>query len=126
MKNKYAYKVLTTNNNNFVSFYMLGNAKVEYNINKWAQAPECLQKLGYYLLVFDSLENIESFLGKIRQGIFIFKCKIKNIINPLPKSLDIRGGSFSSLYESFKNNNFLEKWPKGTIMVKQVKLIEQV
>jgi len=101
-------KVIKRKKRLFSYFAKFEGTEIEYKLNKWVKAPLEKALKGYHLLVFDNLDNAVEFIKDCNfKNIFIYKCHIKNKIQSIPDKFEINSGL---------------KWPKGTIMAKQVKI----
>ncbi len=126
MKKKYYYKVTTEVNGEECSL-VVNNTKaaVKYKVGEWTEAPQWLAEAGYHLLIFNNLKNAKKFL---REFMFttpcyphIWRCEVKGRFLVLPFQL-----SGDSLEHEFIELLWGSKFPKGSVMVKKVKLIELV
>ena len=122
MENKIYYKVLIEKDDGGVSVWAEEEAEVLYRLNRWVEAPECMKRIGYHLLVFDSLKKAEYFAGKqFKDYVVIYECNIKNEIKNKPPRL------FGWTFRHFKNKEkILFDWPEGTVMAEKVKLIKEI
>lgn len=105
--------------NDLTSWACTGAAQVQYRIGEYVKAPLWLQKKGYYLFVFDTFENAAINVHKNVDK--LFTCNIKNRIYDLPTILnwfDIKDKIMIKL-------DYCE-WFPGTVMVKEVKLLEEI
>jgi hypothetical protein len=119
MKRKY-YKVVLDMGDDLLSCWVDGKAQVEYKINKWVSAPNWLTDKGYHLCVFKSLKVAKIYLLVVIPRCCIFECEVKGIKTKLPIMLGV---------DNLMNGEFYpicNKWPQGTVMAKQVKLIREV
>ena len=93
-----------------------GMYSVYYEVNQWAQASDFSFCDGYHLLVFDDLEAARHFRNV--EGGLLFECEIQEImtLQPYldPDNLD---------YRRYPGSH---GWPDHTVMVKSVKLLEEV
>jgi hypothetical protein len=107
------WKVLSGNGSAFVD----GKAKVEYQKNKWVNAPEWLAKEGYHLCVFSIKKDADLF--KEGFGDKVVKCHVRRIHKKLPPFL-----SKTQLYNGLMRRVPPATWPPSTIMVEQVKILD--
>ena len=121
MKNKRYYKITTEIAGEQVSYFVYGApAEVKYPIGEWAKAPKWLAKRGYGLFVFDGLKNAREF-SKLCASPRLWKCEVDGIFDRLPLSISSLGLNSGRVIKLRAKN-----YPKGTVMVKKVKLIRQV
>ena len=93
---------------------------VSYKIGKCVQTHPKLAAKGYYLLVFGSLSSARSF-GVGTEG-KVFSCHIKGRVRKLPP---IRDDAYH-VFLSPPSRVCPGGWPYGTVMAKEVKLLEEV
>jgi len=120
-KSKDYYKLVINIGNRYFSFLYT----VEYKLDEWVKTDdECRQK-EYLLTVFENLKNVKDFIlyngalikSYFHSNLLVFKCKIKNKVNRLPKKLLIENGKIQ-----WDKINLFGGWPEGTIMTEQVKI----
>jgi len=117
MKNKRYYKITTEIAGEQVSYFVYGTpAEVKYPVGEWAEAPKWLAKKKYGLFVFDGLKNAREF-SKLCASPCLWRCEVDGIFDRLPLSLSMHG---------LNAGKVIKLYPKGTVMVKRVKLIRQV
>ena len=97
---------------------------VKYEVGKWSLAPQHRQEKGYHLLVFDDLLLANRFVeDQFPEGSsVVFYCEVREIIKELP----LMQGIFSYPSLGFHDMTAYFTWPKGTIMVKKVKLVKEI
>ncbi len=97
---------------------------VKYRRGEWSSAPQHCQERGYHLLVFDDLLLAKRFTEDQFPGgtTVMFYCETQGIIKELP----LMQGIFNYPFPGFHDMNNYFCWPKGTVMVKKVKLIREV
>jgi hypothetical protein len=99
-----------------------GKANVRYQINSWSEAPAWLSEKGYGLFVFDSLKKAQKFSKYLSlTGLKIWECEIEGKFPSLPVPLS----------RSYLECGYLlpvagSKFPKGTVMVKKIKLLKLI
>lgn len=124
-----AYKVVVdlgdTFHTNLVSAFALRSAQVNYKIGVRSYAPEYLADQGYHLFVYRTLADVsQTFyperLYKVETG-----KKIKLPLRPttFPNSFEEKDYLFTS---SDFDKYSVRSWPKGTVMVEWVRLLERV
>jgi hypothetical protein len=119
-----AYKLLLKLDGMLLSYATPCQARVEYKVGQWIDAPLPLSKLGYNLCVFDTLENALKWIWTYGFTT-IYLCEYENRM-PLPQQMlrspcnAIREGKV------LKDNLSYTPWPDGTMMVDRVRLIEEV
>jgi len=116
------YKVTTEINNRQLSYATFhGEAEVKYQKNLWVEAPIWLAEKGYHLFVFNNMENAKKFVGDPSSSTCIWECEVKGKFKHLPIRL-------SRPYLDYGELLALpyDKFPKGTIMVKKVKLLKLI
>ena len=124
------YKVVT---HDLKSVQNFGNvAGVQYIKDDWAHAHDWLQARGYGLMVFNSRKAVTDFFKHTSAR--LFECHVRKIKHKLP----MRGLScyWTDSYLPITDKatwvtaliarGILTSWPKGTVMVKSVKLTREV
>lgn len=115
------YKVVAKNNSGkYTSAIVFKNAEVVYQIGEWVNAPLWLRKRGYHLLAFDDEIRAKEFRF-YNTGLVVFRAEYENKIIELPPLCFVHVVS--------QEKCLLEKdfpWPRGTIMVEKIKLLEEV
>jgi len=98
---------------------------VKYKIGKFVKAPKKAAERGYHLTAFKTYEDALNFIRTLeasRLGLKIYKAKGCNQILPLPP--------LCNLYILTHHTKFIHDpnrtWPKGTVMFKKIKLLEEV
>lgn len=110
-----AYKVVLPENGKLRSCIMRRrNAIRTYVPGKETYTPKWLANRGYYLCVFRTLVQARHFAI---DGERIWLASVRGILRKLPPMLCMQYVPFQQTKDS---------WPEGTIMVKSVKLIEEV
>lgn len=121
MKKKRYYKITTEIAGEQVSYFVYGTpAEVKYPVGEWAEAPKWLAKKKYGLFVFDGLKNAREF-SKLCASPCLWRCEVDGIFDRLPLSVSMHGLNAGKVIKLRAKN-----YPKGTVMVKRVKLIRQV
>jgi len=120
------WKVVSEKNGVLYSVSIISWPKVIYKLKKYVKAYKEVAKKGYHLIAFDTLENATNFVNYLSPGgisIYsykIFKARGRNRIRNLPKRCN-------SLYLLEKKLVTIETpWPKGTVMFKKIKLLEEI
>ena len=103
----------------YTSSVVKGKAEVTYMVGEPVSAPRWLEDLGYYLTAFKTLEDAKHF-SKYTSSV-IFLADVNVIIEELPPALSIRD-LFWGGHKELTNPS----WPDGTVMCKELTLIEEV
>jgi hypothetical protein len=121
---KYYYKVTTEIDGEECSLVVHNTkAAVKYKVGEWTEAPQWLAKAGYHLLVFNTLRNAKKFLRGYMYIIcpHIWRCEVEGKFFILPFQL-----TGDSLEQGFITPIPGCEFPKGSVMVKKVKLTDLV
>lgn len=73
------YKVVKENDGKLVSAIARGKAKVEYEKDKWIQAPAFLKAKGFDLYAFTNKEQAKHFKSMHSKSYAIYECEGKDI-----------------------------------------------
>ncbi len=100
---------------------------IVYKCNRWVHADPALLEQGFGLCVFDDLNTAMNFLA----GDEIWECKIVPMENPSPKRLSLLKNkdivaTWKYYYKLNLQKHASEKWPKGTVLAKSVKLTKKI
>lgn len=102
-------------------------SQVEYSTEKWSVAPEAADKLGYGLLVFDTIENAITFsLATGGSSDRFFECEVRGIIANPPRLVATAPFPWSPRFDPESPDSRSRWTPKGTIMVTAVKLLWEI
>ncbi len=124
MKNKRYYKITTEIAGEQVSFVVFNSkAEAHYQVGKWIEAPVWLAKEGYGLFVFDGLKNVREYARKEgwHSWVRAWRCEIDGRYRKLPANLSMVGLKYGVLIPVEVSD-----YPKGTVMVRRVKLVRQI
>lgn len=113
------FKLVKVKKGSLVSIRAYGSAQVTYKRDTWSKAPKWLQDKGYHLLAFNSLEIALAIQKKFEPQSQLWECSWVGSIIILPEKLGQYG-------LSIKNIKPCGSWPKGTIMVRSLKLLKKV
>jgi len=118
------YKVVyKTFDNILVSAKAVGNLKTKYKIGEYVSAPEWAAKEGYHLLAFNDIENAKAFINCSGNKYKIYKADGLEQV-PLPSMCYIDTLLSCKIFDPIEHP--LIMWPKGTVMFKKIKLLEEV
>jgi hypothetical protein len=120
----FAYKLVLKINGMLLSCATQPEACVEYGTSWWVDAPLPLRKLGYNLLVFDTLANASKW-RRIRKDATIYLCEYGKTM-PLPRQMLRSPGGAMREGRVLKDNLSYTPWPDGTMMVDSVRLVEEI
>ena len=110
----------------FSAFLNPGKGGIEYKINKWVSTPRQFARHGYYLTYFNTIENANAFISHWAiswdADLMIFKCVASRPTKTLPPRL------IPNYLPKLRINpvRSSQKWPRGTMMARRIKLIEEV
>lgn len=111
------YKLLYKFRGELHSWGAGGTARVIYEPGKWIEAPAHLAKMGYHIVVFDDLEDTDTFPYDWRPGP-IWEVDAEDEV-PLPPRASLVRLNDGVIVQS-------GEWPPGTRMFKRVRLIKEV
>jgi len=118
------YKVVEVVRGNPLSAFTNGAAVVNYSEEKYAAAPAWLAKRGYFLTAFVRLKDAENFF----KDMLVFSDERFELWEA--DGIDVKEGLPPRLDTSFLADKMFmpsdEKWPKGTVMVRKIKLIRRI
>ena len=119
------YKVIYNPYNNptsGTSALITGAASITYVKDEWAESPKWLADKGYGPLVFGSLEDARDFkFNQCLQQLEIWECDVED---PFPSTLPLFC-NMSSLYPNALYPMDIP-WPRGTTMVKRVRITHKL
>ena len=122
------YKFVLPSHNYYVSAVVDGKAEVKYFPGRWAKAPFWLRRRGYHLTAFKDLKSAREWAVTecgapvLNLHAELWEAEAKGVIDKLPpvcllwklsQGIIKQGGNFGC-------------WPKGTIMVKRLRLIKPI
>jgi hypothetical protein len=122
------YKVLLESDaKKLYSAYICGDASKQYKLGIKNHAPKWLKKMGYWLLAFEYLQNAKQYKNAIDAmdpgSVCIYKAEANSIKRDnLPLRYD---SCYVNRITEFKDY-MLATWPRGTVMVDGLKLIERI
>jgi hypothetical protein len=122
------YKVVLICDDRFMSFNTGHFGKTdwycrEYFLFKWTKPTAKALMMGYGLTCFDSMENLNDFIGDYGHlELAVFECEIGRSIW-LP--------TFASVYKRMRLNDIKDvisygDWPAGTVMTDKIKLVRRI
>lgn len=117
------YKVVRKIGDHLTSAIARSCAVVYYTVGEWHNAPNWLASEGYGLFVFAHFYHARLFKNTcfFHNDLHIYECEVYGVFDSLPVYMSVgvisNGTVCPMKYASF---------PRGTIMVKSVKLIEEV
>lgn len=109
------------------SCYANRDSRVIYRTDKYSKAPLWLRKVGYHLFAFDTKQNAEKFCDRHKGYVGgVWECDVLYPILPVPKIILV-----ASFLDKKKLLSRINDWsrvpaPIGTIMAKQIKLLNKV
>ena len=110
------YKVINKKHNKLSSISVGGKANINYEVDKWVTSPEWLRKKGYYPFVFNSITNVLTYFNLNYR---VYKCEVRGKTKLKP-FLDVQALSEGKIAQLDR------RYPEGTEMWKEVKLLEEV
>ena len=113
------FKLVKKEGEGYISAYADGKAKVEFIPGQWISAPKWLRKRGYHITVFGSLEDAKALMMNSADH-EIWEVEVEGEICDLPPRQDLWVIREGELGDKFG------EWPKGTRMVRRVKLVRRV
>lgn len=108
-----------------IGWHSTGNVGIIYDENYFSKAPEKAVEKGYHLLVFNTLHDVREFqrtFSAFLDSEEVWRVVYRGVIvNPPPLGMEnIMGGeTYASMFAVDRD------WPKGTIMAREVMLIEK-
>jgi len=125
------YKVVYDLFDNIYSAFARKDARIKYEFNQYVRSSEYLFHRGYYLCVFNKLDQaVKMFKGSCadRSGFKIFTCKVKgrHKIKRIPCRIsdDVFENKMSNCFD--EKHNRIGDFPEGTEMWEYVKLLKRV
>ena len=116
------YKVIRREDEFLYSFWAGSCARVKYQPNEWAQAPDWLSEKGYHLLAFKSLDMARKLHGYMDINYEIWEAVGESEILALPPVRDPIDLGHGSLW----HRDDAPLWPEGTCMFRRVKLVKRI
>lgn len=134
--NKCYKVVMDTLKGYYVSSVVCNKAQVIYRVGEWAEAPEWLKQYGYHLTAFNEYYFAHAFHDRAisvnteynNKVFMVFEAEAKGVLTELPPRANIAElDDYNRLAVPYHTHcEDYEKWPRGTIMVKQIKLVKEV
>ena len=101
---------------------LVASPPTNYKIGEWTVASEEADELGYGLLVFESVEQAKESI--CTRHVNLFTCEVRGIYPNLPPMKHWRADHpWREEWRFLHGRHF---WPRGTVMVTAVKLLEEV
>jgi len=97
---------------------------VNYKVGKFVRAPKEAAKRGYHLTAFKTYQDALNFGPACRKNYKIYKADGREPISQLPSMCDIYKLKYNKIFLKDFIHTFF--WPKGTLMFKKIKLLEEV
>jgi hypothetical protein len=128
-----AYKILHKTPKGLLSFMSIREYAVTYTLDKWAFPPA---EGNPFLFVFETLEDARKAItfdnGRIIKDHVIYKCEV---LNPT-KTREFYRDEYRKIFNTDEAKQFIQDestyvfderwWPKGTIFVDAVRLMEEM
>lgn len=91
--------------------------QVQYKVGEWVEADPELYTLGYGLCVYN--DPVQPLFA----GDLLFEVEVEGILPELPKKHSCTSVTKEKLLDGTTTYAYFEEWPKGTVMVRAVKLV---
>jgi hypothetical protein len=121
------YKVVENIHGKLLSANAFGFYEVEYKKDKWVTAKRGACQHGYGLFVFANKERALKYSRRQE----VWECQVRGKHKYLPYFIGMHPNykafrKFAYCIDDFDNPFSTSKWPRGTVMVKAVKLTKKI
>ena len=120
------YKVVRRDMKNYTSVVLeRDEGGLIYTPGKWVSTREPFLSLGYYICVFDSMQNAYTFRHKNSSLLYsVWECEWRGELkSSLPHPFSIVR---FMRYGTVELDPLWAEWPTGTLMAKEIKMVRQV
>ena len=127
------YKVVSYQDGKLLSSFTTEWGTTLYKIGEWVQAPRPFIDYGYYLFVFNNLQDAVIYANQMDLN-YIYECEVKgrHKIVKLPDLIDVDYTSYSKIIIQLKIRSKISYhiarkfYPDGTELWEYVKLVRRV